>query len=124
MKIYVSANAEHDTRRAKKLAFALVRERHIMTHRWWNFSSSFKPDRQAANAIFDVAGADVLVVIMEDERDYSEVWVEVGAALALNKTVVFLGTAKEDMFFRRHPNCLTVHTQQRLFEILKTLSIS
>lgn len=102
--VYVAANYGHDRGRAAEVAAELESAGYSIVNKWW---LSEETDLQAV-AIQDynsmVRYADMLVVVMEQERPWQGVWVEIGMALALPIPVYVLGDAGSSCVFMHHPD--------------------
>lgn len=108
MKIYLATKFENGAR-AAELATALEAAPHnfTITRKWWEYppfeSDEVLAREEAAADIDAVRSADALVFIDEEDLDYRGAWVEVGAALALGKTVYVLGEYHKKAVFGFHP---------------------
>lgn len=111
LKIYVAGNFATDRERCRSIAITLERLGHEITVKWFDTEPK---DFGAHNSLIDYRGvrnADVLIVLMDQERDFRGTWCEVGAAHILGKPVYFIGDAYRDAnVFRKHPLSLNFYT--------------
>ncbi len=103
MKIYV-AGKWSESKGVKKVMEMLESRGHIITLDW---TGHVHPDKSKEYAIEDIKGVrecDVLVACMwTPDIFYKGCWVEIGAALALDKKVVIIGHEVSSVFLG-HPN--------------------
>lgn len=118
LSIYLSAKWE-SREDARALGERLEQHGYRITHKWWYFHGS---DREQAVADLDgVRSAEILVVLLEPNRQYKGVWVELGAALALARPVVVMGDGQYQTPFLLHPRVLRVCDEDQLLDVLEWL---
>lgn len=104
MKVYV-AGKWSESKKIKNIMDMLESRGHVITLDW---TSHIHPDKSREYAIEDIQAVrdcDVVIAYMPDQHIfYKGAWIEVGAALALNKQVVFIGINISGVFLG-HPNC-------------------
>ncbi len=120
MKIYV-AGKWSESKYVKKVMEMLVARGHTITVDW---TGHVHPDKSKEYAIEDIQGVkdcDVLVACMWTSGVfYKGCWVEIGAALALDKKVVIIGHEVSSVFLG-HPNIHVFNFKEDALEFIDSI---
>ncbi len=107
MKIYVAGKWK-DRKRILGVMNKLKVMGHEITCDWTKHTSHVNMWKHAVEDIEGVRNCDLLLAIMIEKYDYKGAWAEIGAALALDKRVVVVGTGHNGGVFLAHPNIFNI----------------
>lgn len=120
--IYVAAKFE-ERERVKKIYSLLTEAGHKITHDWTNEKESDDPRLLAEQDVTGVVTCDTFVFLPPPKDLHGRgCWVELGIAIALDKTIYVLGEQLDDRsrcIFLRLETVRFVHDEERLITALK-----
>lgn len=130
--VYIASSSKF-IEECKLLAHQLENRFNIqITRRWWEYYIKDNPEYQhLSDAEFysqpivqmireldfkAVRDADLIIILCKDEHKPTGAMIECGYAIALQKTVIFLGKMKRSAMVS---GCIHVNTREELFELIK-----
>jgi nucleoside 2-deoxyribosyltransferase len=116
VKVYVAAKWE-ERERASLLMFQLYRFLGCTITYDWTKAKQISPE-QAEHDLHGVASCDILLFIATEKLAYTGALAELGAALALGKRVIVIGTGADACIFTHHPCVERVSTTHGALALL------
>jgi len=124
MNIYVSGKFAHREHVIEIVDLLTVSGHHVNTFDWSvHVSNTFKKrETGVINNMEDIKLCDILIAVMPNpDSIYKGTWVEIGAALALDKKVVILGRDIKSIYIA-HPN-ISMYNLKDMNEAFSELDI-
>lgn len=120
MKLYI-AGKWSEREEIKKIMEMFELRGHIITVDWTNHIHSTKSKEYAIEDIQGVKDCDVLIAYMKTPGIfYKGCWVEIGAALALDKRVIIIGHEVSSVFLG-HPNIHVFNSKEEALSFIDSL---
>lgn len=115
MKIYVSAKWE-DRERAFAVMEELKRRGHIITYDWTHVGQA--STAQAEKDLHGAIQADCLIFLADKPFAFKGAYVEIGAALAMGNSVIWVGHEADSNIFRFCKDVIQVDTLEDAYGAL------
>jgi len=111
MRFYVAGKFE-DKERIERLMEKLRNQGHEITHDWTRYDHSedvYEMRCRAKDNIQGVKQADVLIMVLIDDLQYTGTFVEMGIAIAEKKPIIIIGNQRNDNIFTKLPNVVRIN---------------